>query len=55
VVRGLDRPEDYLDRFLQVRVTTAATYQVGAVAVDAAAPRRRAPLRPLAVAEIATR
>ncbi|HEV7677469.1 MAG TPA: 30S ribosomal protein S12 methylthiotransferase RimO [Candidatus Dormibacteraeota bacterium] len=31
VVRGLDSPEHYLDRFLQVRVTTAATYQVSAV------------------------
>lgn len=30
VVRGLERPEEFLDRFLRVRVTTAATYQVGA-------------------------
>jgi ribosomal protein S12 methylthiotransferase len=52
VVRGLERPEDHLDRFLRVRVTTAATYQVGAVAVpqDAPAPvARRTPLRRLQV------
>jgi ribosomal protein S12 methylthiotransferase len=52
VVRGLERPEEHLDRFLRVRVTTAATYQVGAVAVDAAQPaaaQRRAPLRKIAV------
>ncbi len=46
VVRGLDTPGDHLDRFLRVRVTTAATYQVGAVFVAedgaAAAPERRA-------------
>lgn len=48
VVRGLDRPEDLLDRFLQVRVTTAATYQVSGVAVEVdapALPQRPAPLR----------
>jgi ribosomal protein S12 methylthiotransferase len=43
VVRGLDRPEQLLDRFLRVRVTTAATYQVSgqAVAVDALEPVAR--------------
>jgi ribosomal protein S12 methylthiotransferase len=47
VVRGLDRPEEFLDRFLQVRVTTAATYQLSAVAqenIPGAAAQRRAPL-----------
>jgi ribosomal protein S12 methylthiotransferase len=40
VVRGLERPDEFLDRFLRVRVTTAATYQVGAKAlVEAAAAR----------------
>ena len=33
VVRGLDDPAEFLDRFLRVRVTTAATYQVSAHAV----------------------
>jgi ribosomal protein S12 methylthiotransferase len=53
VVRGLEAPERHLDTFLRVRVTTAATYQVGAVAVDgvAAAPlRARRPLRGIEVA-----
>ena len=53
VVRGLARPEDHLDRFLRVRVTTAATYQVGAMAVDGAAvapgAARRTALRRLQV------
>jgi ribosomal protein S12 methylthiotransferase len=35
VVRGLGEPSDMLDRFLRVRVTTGATYQVGAVPVAA--------------------
>jgi ribosomal protein S12 methylthiotransferase len=52
VVRGLEDPSELLDRFLQVRVTTGATYQVGAVALPAGAiaadpePERRR-LRPL--------
>ncbi len=53
VVRGLDDPGLHLDRFVRVRVTTTATYQVGAVADGAvAAPvvPRRTPLRPLALA-----
>jgi ribosomal protein S12 methylthiotransferase len=54
VVRGLDRPEDHLDRFLRVRVTTAATYQVGAVAVQqdrgVASASSRTPLRKIEVA-----
>ncbi|HXA27444.1 MAG TPA: 30S ribosomal protein S12 methylthiotransferase RimO [Candidatus Angelobacter sp.] len=53
VVRGLERPEDHLDQFLRVRVTTAATYQVGAVAVDAGVRRaavKRAPLKQIEVA-----
>jgi ribosomal protein S12 methylthiotransferase len=53
VVRGLEAPEQHLDSFLRVRVTTAATYQVGAVAVGSAAaaptPARR-PLRSIVVA-----
>jgi len=51
VVKGLEDPAPYLDRFLRVRVTTAATYQVAAVVVGAgdseAAPRR--PLRRVAL------
>jgi hypothetical protein len=39
VVRGLERPEEFLDRFLRVRVSTAATYQVGAMALVEAAVR----------------
>ena len=52
VVRGLEDPGMYLDRMLTVRVTTTATYQVGAVAVPSAipAPTVRHPLRPLAIA-----
>jgi ribosomal protein S12 methylthiotransferase len=37
VVRGLAQPEAHLDRFLRVRVTTAATYQVSATAVPGGA------------------
>jgi hypothetical protein len=39
VVRGLERPEEFLDRFLRVRVSTAATYQVGAMALVEATVR----------------
>ena len=35
VVRGLDEPSDMLGRFLRVRVTTGATYQVSAVPAGA--------------------
>jgi len=51
VVRGLQRPEEFLDRFLPVRITTAATYQVSAqaVQVQAPAPPRRAALRQIAL------
>jgi ribosomal protein S12 methylthiotransferase len=50
VVRGLDRPDEFLDRFLRVRVTTAATYQVSGQAVAGeAAPPQRSPLRQLSV------
>ena len=51
VVRGLGDPSELLDRFLRVRVTTGATYQVGAVAVTAVGvasesePRRLRPLQ----------
>ena len=50
VVRGLEDPGALLDRFLRVRVTTSATYQVGGIALDAVEdpPRPRSrPLRPL--------
>ena len=52
VVRGVAEPGELLDRFIRVRVTTAATYQVGAVAVagpHAPAPRRALRRLPLAV------
>ena len=69
VVRGLDRPEAFLDRFLRVRVTTAATYQVGAKPVISAAAasssgdtpspgagaHRRMPVRALPLAEAPAR
>jgi ribosomal protein S12 methylthiotransferase len=38
VVRGLDEPSDLLDRFLRVRVSTGATYQVAAVPLPAGEP-----------------
>ena len=51
VVRGLAAPDAWLDRFLRVRVTTAATYQVGATASIGAEPERPpvSRLRPLPV------
>ena len=48
VVRGLDDPGAMLDRLLRVRITSAATYQVGARPIDAASePTARPALRPL--------
>jgi len=52
VVRGLDDPAHFLDRFLRVRVTTAATYQVGARAVPAGAEAPRAARSPLRLLEV---
>jgi ribosomal protein S12 methylthiotransferase len=52
VVRGLERPEQHLDRFLQVRVTTAATYQVGAQAFAEVTPSQP-PLRQVALGTVA--
>jgi ribosomal protein S12 methylthiotransferase len=53
VVRGLDDPGALLDRFLTVRVTSAATYQVGArpvLAPPPSPPPARRSLRPLPLA-----
>jgi ribosomal protein S12 methylthiotransferase len=51
VVRGLADPGAFVDHFTRVRVTTAATYQVGAVAAESGhnTSARQAPLRLLRV------
>lgn len=54
VVRGLENPGDWLDRFLPVRVTQAAMYQLGAAPAVAGVrpPARPRPLRELPVVTV---